>query len=114
MPHLDSDSYEAWMQRPVFVVQCRTWALATKMNFACARFRCLPAYRDVQSLKERKAVADVVRAQRKLKSIKKALIAQLDQASEHNPSTGFLIDVELTITLRQKLHAVQQQAAFAH
>ena len=111
---LNPDSYEAWMQRPVYLVQCRTWALAAKLNFACSRFRCLPAYRDEQSLKERKAVSDLVRAQRKLIAIKKGLIAQLDEVSQHNALTGFFVDVEMTISLRQKLHALQRQDMFAH
>lgn len=101
------DSFEAWLKRPIFVAQCRSWALANKYDLACHRFRCLPAYRDEQAMTARKMVADMIRCQRKLAARKKVLIAQLKIVSQHNPVTGYLVDVQATINLNSQLHQLK-------
>lgn len=66
--HRYSDSpltFEQWMRRPVYVVQCKTWAIAKALGVCCTRFRCLPAYRDATAVSARNIVARWVRAERR-------------------------------------------------
>lgn len=109
MENSTEGSFEAWKQRPVYVAQCRTWALALKLNLAHHRFRCVPAYRDDQALTARKAVADVIRDQRKVLTRKRAVISQLAIVGQHNPKTGFLVDIQATIDLHAELHQLQRE-----
>lgn len=59
-------TFEQWLQRPVYVAQCKTWALAAKMGLCCHRFRALPAYRDLEAKIAREKVAVAIRAQRRI------------------------------------------------
>lgn len=97
----------AWLKRPVFVAQCHTWALAAKLNLCTHRFRCLPASRDQVALAARKHVADVIRQERKRVARMKLVCDQLAVVGQHNPSTGFLVDIQATIDLRMELHRLQ-------
>lgn len=57
-------TFEQWKRRPVYVAQCRTWALANQMGLAQGRFRCLPGYRDAEANQGRLLVAQAVRRER--------------------------------------------------
>lgn len=57
-------TFEEWLRRPVYVVQCKTWALAAVLGVACVRFRCLPGYRDAEARAARNKVCQEVRRQR--------------------------------------------------
>ncbi len=58
-------TFEQWMQRPVYVTQCRTWKMAANMDLCCARFRALPPYRDEEARRARNLVAARMRAERR-------------------------------------------------
>ena len=103
------NSLEAWLNRPVYLAQCRTWAMAINLNVVCHGFRSLPAYRDDLVLRARKIVAREIRRQRELASRKSVLLRLLKVVSQHNPVTGFLSDVHETIKLTAQLHQLQRQ-----
>jgi hypothetical protein len=58
-------SFEQWLKRPVYVVQCRTWKLAAELNL-CGQglLRVRPACRDERANAARKALANAVKQQR--------------------------------------------------
>lgn len=58
-------TFEQWLQRPVYVAQCRTWKMAADMGLTCARFRALPPYRDEAARQARNLVAAKMRADRR-------------------------------------------------
>ena len=65
--HRYSDSaltFEQWLNRPVYLTQCKTWAAAKLLGVSCFRFRCLPGYRDDEAKRARKLVADMMRKER--------------------------------------------------
>ncbi len=57
-------TFEEWLRRPVYVAQCTTMALASKLGVFCHSFRALPGYRDAAAMQARLRVANEVRAQR--------------------------------------------------
>lgn len=57
-------TFEEWKKRPVYVVQCRTWAMAADMGLCCALFRALPPYRDTAARNARNRVAAAMRGER--------------------------------------------------
>lgn len=57
-------TFEQWMRRPVYVVQCRTWKAAKALGVCCVTFRCLPGYRNDEARHARKLVADWMRHER--------------------------------------------------
>lgn len=66
-PHRYSDSalsFEQWMRRPVYVVQCKTWTVAKALGVCCVRFRALPGHRDDEAKHARGIVAMMLRRQR--------------------------------------------------
>lgn len=108
---MSDDSFEAWMRRPVYVAQCHTWALAQKLEKACHRFRCLPAYRDDQSLLLRKQVADMVRHQRSIAREKRIVMNRLEQAVRPDQVTGLARDPQAASRLRNRLYQLQREEA---
>jgi hypothetical protein len=58
-------TFEEWMQRPVYVAQCKTATLAGELGISGYYFRKLPAYRSEQDKADRKLIADAMRKQRK-------------------------------------------------
>jgi hypothetical protein len=108
------DSFEAWKKRPVYIAQCHTWALAARLNLTVHGFRSLPAYRgdwNQHAQAARKAVAYVIRGQRKVLSRKRAVLSQLAIVGQHNPATGYLVDVIGTLNLTVELHKLQDEIA---
>ena len=103
------NSLDAWLNRPVYLAQCRTWTMAIDLNVVCYGFRSLPAYRDDLVLMARNIVAREIRRQRELASRKNVLLRSLKVVGQHNHVTGFLNDVQETIKLRAQLHQLQQQ-----
>ena len=57
-----NQSFEQWMKRPVYVAQCKTFALATKTTPHCHKIRYLT--RTEQAQAARNAVAKAARALR--------------------------------------------------
>lgn len=63
--YLDSPlSFEQWLRRPVYVVQCVTYRMACDMGYVGVGFRTMPGYRDEVSLAVRSLVARAVWADR--------------------------------------------------
>lgn len=61
----DDMSFESWRQRAVYVVQCRTAALANDLNVFGWRIRALPGWRDAKVQASRDLIARVVRERRR-------------------------------------------------
>lgn len=69
-------TFDEWLNRPVYKVQCFTFKLAKELlglpkgdfvttgNHPIVNFRAAPAYRDAKALHLRKTVADIVRQKR--------------------------------------------------
>lgn len=57
-------TFEQWLNRPVYLTQCKTWAAAKMLGVCCIRFRSLPGYRDDEAKRARKLVADMMRKER--------------------------------------------------
>lgn len=57
-------TFEQWLNRPVYLTQCKTWAAAKMLGVCCIRFRSLPGYRDDEAKHARKLVADWMRKER--------------------------------------------------
>ena len=55
-----SQSFEQWLKRPVYVAQCKTFALATRLTPHCHKIRYLT--RTVKTQEARNAVAKAARA----------------------------------------------------
>lgn len=102
-----SASFEAWQKRPVYVAQCHTAKLASKLGIKGYWFRCLPDFRDPRAKADRMQIAQAVRVERNRLSQLKAVIAQLDIVQQHNPETGYLVDVQATIDFRIEMHRLQ-------
>jgi hypothetical protein len=60
-------TFNQWKKRPVYVAQCKTYALAVSLNIATFRFRALPGHRDAQAQRARNTVADIIRDMRSKK-----------------------------------------------
>lgn len=108
---LKDDSFEAWMRRPVYVVQCLTVRLARQLNVSCATFRCLPAYRDAQSKAARQVVAEHLRKHRALYRERTRIEAVLEQASACDPSSGLAKDQPAATRLKVRLYHLQREIA---
>lgn len=57
-------SFEQWMRRPVYVVQCKTWRMAKALGVCCILFRALPGHRDDEARHARGIVAMMMRRER--------------------------------------------------
>lgn len=83
-------TFEQWLKRPVYVAQCHTWALASKLDLCNHQFRSLPGYRNAQAHQARRLVAEIVRHERKLRRglLKPVLPASVDVPYWHWAFTG--------------------------
>jgi len=57
-------TFRQWLNRPVYLTQCKTWAAAKMLGVCCIRFRSLPGYRDDEAKHARQVVASHIRQQR--------------------------------------------------
>lgn len=105
--YMVQDDLNDWHERPVYVAQCHSWQLAGWLGLSVTRFRCLPGHRDQQAKAARKQVSEVIRAERKRTARVKMLLARLAVVCQHNPKTGYLVDVQATIDLRVEINQLK-------
>ena len=57
-------TFEQWLRRPVYLVQCATWRKAKELGLCRIGVRALPGYRDEAAQAARDAIAQAMRADR--------------------------------------------------
>lgn len=64
-------NFEEWLNRPVYVVQCRTWKIAASLNLCSLGIRAIPGQRDQFAQLARDMVALSVRMDRLKKRLER-------------------------------------------